>query len=41
VAALARAFWDPSGLSVAAIGPSSDAVREAAAQLSPRLVEGA
>lgn len=41
VAALACEFWDPSGLSVAAIGPSSDAVREAAAQLSPRLVEGA
>ena len=41
VVALAQEFWDPSGLSVAAIGPRTDAVREAAGQLAPNLVEAA
>ena len=41
VSALAREFWDPSVLSVAAIGPSTDAVREAASRLAPNLVEAA
>ena len=41
VAALAAEFWDPSGLSVAAIGPSTDAVRDAASRLAPNLVEAA
>jgi predicted Zn-dependent peptidase len=41
VQALAREFWDPSVLSVAAIGPRTDAVREAAATLAPALVEAA
>jgi len=41
VAALAAEFWDPSRLSVAAIGPDDDAVREAASRLSPNLVEAA
>jgi predicted Zn-dependent peptidase len=41
VVALAQEFWDPSGLSVAAIGPGTDAVREAAGRLAPNLVEAA
>ena len=41
VAALAAEFWDPSALSVAAIGPNTDAVREAASFLAPNLVEAA
>jgi len=41
VLALAREFWDPSGLSIAAIGPRTDAVRAAAAHLAPELVEAA
>jgi len=41
VLALAREFWDPSGLSIAAIGPRSEAVRAAAAHLAPELVEAA
>ena len=41
VRALAEEFWDPSGLSVAAIGPSDDAVREAAGRLAPELEEAA
>lgn len=41
IVALAQEFWDPSVLSVAAIGPSTDAVREAAGRLAPNLVEAA
>lgn len=41
IAALAAEFWDPSRLSVAAIGPDDDAVREAASRLAPNLVEAA
>lgn len=41
VQALGIEFWDPSRLSVAAIGPSEDAVRSAAERLSPNLVEAA
>jgi predicted Zn-dependent peptidase len=41
IVALAQEFWDPSALSVAAIGPSTDAVREAAGRLAPNLVEAA
>jgi len=41
VLALAREFWDPSGLSIAAIGPRTEAVRAAAAHLAPELVEAA
>jgi len=41
VQALGSEFWDPSRLSVAAIGPSEDAVRSAAERLSPNLVEAA
>lgn len=39
VAALAEEFWDPGALSLAAIGPDSALVREAAAALAPALVE--
>ena len=41
VLALAREFWDPSGLSIAAIGPRTEAVRASAAHLAPELVEAA
>ena len=41
VLALAREFWDPAGLSIAAIGPRTEAVRAAAAHLAPELVEAA
>ncbi len=41
IAALAAEFWDPSSLSVAAIGPDTDAVRRAASRLAPNLVEAA
>ncbi len=41
VAALAASFWDPSSFSVAAIGPNTDVVREAASRLAPELVEAA
>jgi predicted Zn-dependent peptidase len=41
VAALAREFWDPSRMSVAAIGPGTDPVRQAASHLAPDLVEAA
>ena len=41
VLALGAEFWDPSRLSVAAIGPSEDAVRDAAGRLAPNLVEAA
>jgi predicted Zn-dependent peptidase len=41
IAALAAEFWDPSRLSVAAIGPDDDAVRDAASRLAPNLVEAA
>lgn len=41
VLALAREFWDPSGLSIAAIGPRTEAVRAAAEHLAPELVEAA
>lgn len=41
VQALGAEFWDPSRLSAAAIGPSEDAVRDAAARLAPNLVEAA
>jgi predicted Zn-dependent peptidase len=37
VLALAQEFWDPDRLSVAAIGPREEAVREAVAGLSPAL----
>jgi len=39
VQALGAEFWDPSHLSIAAIGPSEDAVRDAAGRLAPNLVE--
>ena len=39
VQALGAEFWDPSRLSIAAIGPSEDAVRDAAGRLAPNLVE--
>lgn len=38
---LAREFWDPSCLSIAAIGPRTEAVRAAVAHLAPELVEAA
>lgn len=41
VQALGAEFWDPSRLSAAAIGPSEDAVRDAAGRLAPNLVEAA
>ncbi len=41
VQALAREYWDPSRMSVAAIGPSADPVRRAASHLAPDLLEAA
>jgi predicted Zn-dependent peptidase len=41
VQGLAREFWDPSRMSVAAIGPAADPVRRAASHLAPDLVEAA
>ena len=41
VQALGAEFWDPSRMSVAAIGPDEEAVRRAVARLSPGLVEAA
>ncbi len=41
VQALGAEFWDPSRMSVAAIGPSEDAVRAAAGRLAPNLLGAA
>ncbi|MSO44886.1 MAG: insulinase family protein [Thermoleophilia bacterium] len=39
VGAVAREFWNPSRMSVAAIGPNDDVVRTAAGRLAPQGVE--
>ena len=33
ITALAREFWQPEGLSIVAVGPDGDVVREASARL--------
>jgi predicted Zn-dependent peptidase len=38
---LAREFWQPDALSLAAIGPDPDAVRRAVVGLAPSLAEAA